>query len=112
MKSVLVFAAIFVKSAVCLSWMCNYPCIDGPVDTHLLYKEDNVNEVKWVEKYSYCSKKADPNVYPDAGEGKCLYSRDICIWENDTCVLNPGRTNDKFLECRDLLAQNTLVCEE
>lgn len=104
-----VYLAIMISKVACLSWLCNYRCINGPISTHVLYKEDNLNEVKWLEKNEYCRAKGDPSVYVDAGQGKCEYSRDVCIWNNGQCILNTNRGNDLYSECRDLLRNNVLV---
>jgi len=92
-----------------LSWVCNYPNIDGPVSTHYLYKEDNVNQVKWLDSNEYCRAKGDLSVYDNAGQAKCEYSRGICIWNNNNCIINPERMNDPYYECLDLLTNNVLV---
>lgn len=94
-----------------LSWMCNYNSINGPVGTHVLYKEDNINQVKWLEKNEYCRAKGDLSVYPDAGQGKCEYSRNICLWNSskNNCILNTSRENDQYNECVNLLRDNVLV---
>lgn len=119
---------MFSQTLFALSWVCDYPCtgtvvnrcrrkgnvqpcVEGPGSTSFLYKEDNVAEVKWLEKYEYCRAKGDPSVYQDAGQGKCEYSRDICVWnsDNNSCELNPNRGNDPISECQDLLLDNALV---
>ncbi len=100
---------IFLKTIHSLSWVCNFPDIPGPVNTHFLYKEDNVNQVKWLESVEYCRAKGDKTVYNNAGQGKCEYSRNICIWVNNNCIINPERTNDNYNECLDLLNNNSLV---
>lgn len=108
MKLLILFELLKYINA--LSWVCNYPNdIIGPVSTHFLYKEDNVNQVKWLEKYEYCRAKGDKSVYIDAGQGKCEYSRGICMWDNENCVLDPNRQNDPLSECLDLLNNNELV---
>lgn len=110
MKSV--FNFILFLNINALSWVCNYPDspnIPGPVTTHLLYKEDNVNQVKWLEKVEYCRAKGDLSVYNNAGQGKCEYSRGICIWVNNNCIINSQRENDSYSECVDLLNNNELV---
>jgi hypothetical protein len=76
--------------------------------THFLYKEDNVNEVKWLEKLEYCRAKGDVSVYRDAGQGKCEYSRGLCYWDGQSC-LNTYRDFDNFDECVNLLLNNVLV---
>lgn len=104
------FGMLFlVRAAHGLSWVCNYRCLNGPTSTSVLYKEDNVAEVKWLDKIEYCRAKGDTNVYVDAGQGKCEYSRDVCIWSDETCLVNPNRKNDAYSECRDLLRENVLV---
>jgi hypothetical protein len=100
---------LLLKVATSLSYKCNYPEISGPVATHVLYKEDNVDEVKWLESVEYCRAKGDTSVYRDAGQGKCEYSRGICVWSNSACILNSERGNDSLQECVDLLANNRLV---
>lgn len=100
---------LFSYNIFALSWVCNYPCLNGPISTSVLYKEDNVAEVKWLEKNEYCRGKGDPLVHPDAGQGKCEYSRDVCLWVNNECILNTERQNDVYSECRDLLRYNVLV---
>ena len=100
---------ILIGIVNCLSWVCDYKCINGPVKSHFLYKEDNVNEVKWLERVEYCRAKGDTSVYIDAGQGKCEYSRDICKWENNICILNLYRQNDPYHECKDLLRFNNLA---
>lgn len=90
-----------------LSWNCEYPEFGDISSSHYLYKEDNVNEVKWLEKYEYCRAKGDPTVYRDAGQGKCEYSRGLCFW-NGQCS-NTLREQDALTECRDLFRNNILV---
>jgi hypothetical protein len=92
----------------CLSWKCEYSEFGSVSTTHFLYKEDNVNEVKWLEKYEYCRAKGDTSVYQDAGQGKCEYSRGLCYWNNGSCE-NTNRSNDPLLECQDLINNNNLV---
>lgn len=101
---------IFVLITVicCLSWKCQFNNFGEISKTHFLYKEDNVNEVKWLEKYEYCRAKGDTNVYNDAGQGKCEYSRGLCYWNNGICE-NTNRNNDPFLECQELMNNNILV---
>jgi hypothetical protein len=94
-----------------LSWKCDYPTINGPRSTHFLYKEDNVNVVKWLEKYEYCRAKGDSSVYIDAGKGKCEYSRNICVFYNNQCIINENRGNDPLQECQDLLTNNIISYE-
>lgn len=92
----------------CLSWKCEYSEFGSVSTTHFLYKEDNVNEVKWLEKYEYCRAKGDTSVYQDAGQGKCEYSRGLCYWNNGSCE-NTNRSNDPLSECQDLINNNNLV---
>jgi hypothetical protein len=92
-----------------LSYKCNYSEISGPVSSHVLYKEDNLDEVKWIESVEYCRAKGDRNVYDDAGQGKCEYSRDICLWDSSSCIVNTYRENDSLEECQKLLRENKLV---
>lgn len=94
-----------------LSWKCDYPTINGPRSTHFLYKEDNVNVVKWLEKYEYCRAKGDSSVYVDAGKGKCEYSRNLCVFYNNQCIINENRANDPLQECQNLLTNNILSYE-
>jgi hypothetical protein len=89
-----------------LSWKCDYSEIDGPSASHVLYKEDNVNVVKWLEQNEYCRAKGDPTVYTDAGQRKCEYSRNICVFYYDKCIVNPNRVNDPLEECQALLRDN------
>ena len=91
-----------------LSFKCDYQLIDGPVSTHVLYKEDNLNVVRWLEKYEYCRAKGDTTVYKDAGKDKCEYSRDICFYNDNECIFNEIRENDLLEECQDLLNNNVL----
>jgi len=91
-----------------LSFKCDYQSINGPVSTHVLYKEDNLNVVKWLEKYEYCRAKGDTTVYKDAGKDKCEYSRDICFYYDNECIFNETRENDLLEECQDLLNNNIL----
>lgn len=91
-----------------LSYKCGYQEIEGPVSTHVLYKEDNLAEVKWIESVEYCRAKGDVTVYYDAGQGKCEYSRDICSWDG-VCIVNTFRENDSLEECQNLLRDNNLV---
>lgn len=118
-----ILIVLLCKSYYALSWVCNYPCnnivrcrinnncIPGPGNTSFLYKEDNELQVRWLEKFEYCRAKGDSSIYPDAGKGKCEYSRDICVWNsnNNSCDLNPNRNNDLFSECKDLLFNNKLI---
>jgi hypothetical protein len=94
-----------ISSLVSLSYNCNLQEISK---THFLYKEDNVNEVKWLEKTEYCRAKGDLSVYSDAGQGKCEYSRGLCYWYNESC-LNTYREYDNLEECVNLLLNNVLV---
>jgi hypothetical protein len=98
---------LFVTTAVSLSWKCDYPEFGSLGKSHYLYKEDNVNEVKWLEKYDYCRAKGLRSVYSDAGKGKCEYSRGLCYWNNG--CLNTHRSNDPLSECQGLLRDNRLV---
>lgn len=91
-----------------LSWRCQFDKFGSISTTHFLYKEDNVNEVKWLEKYEYCRAKGDRSVYNDAGQRKCEYSRGLCYWNNGFCE-NTNRANDPFFECQDLINNNNLV---
>ena len=97
---------LFVR-VLSLSWRCDSSEFGDISYTHFLYKEDNVNEVKWLEKNEYCRAKGDTSVYLDAGQGKCEYSRGLCYWDNG--CFNTGRDNDPFSECIDLYYGNTLV---
>lgn len=99
---------LLINLVYSLSWKCDYSNINGPVTTHFLYKEDNVAEVKWLERIEYCRAKGDSSVYRDAGQGKCEYSRGLCYWDSGNC-LNTNRQNDPLNECLDLLNYNTLV---
>lgn len=94
-------------SVLSLSWRCDSPEFGDISYTHFLYKEDNLNEVKWLEKIEYCRAKGDTSVYFDAGQGKCEYSRGLCYWDNG--CFNTGRDNDPLVECQDLYYGNTLV---
>jgi hypothetical protein len=94
-------------SVLSLSWRCDSPEFGDISYTHFLYKEDNVNEVKWLEKNEYCRAKGDTSVYFDAGQGKCEYSRGLCYWDNG--CFNTGRDNDPVGECQDLYYGNILV---
>ncbi len=93
----------------CLAYKCNYTEISGPVHTSVLYKEESLSEVKWIEINEYCRAKGDTKVYSDAGQPKCEYSRDICKWNNGMCVVNELRSSDELCECQKLLKENTLV---
>lgn len=105
MLNIIFQSFLFLNNCQALSWKCEYPIIDGPGSTHFLYKEENENVVKWIEKYEYCRAKGD------AGKSKCEYSRDICIFDNDQCILNQNRENDPLQECQDLLTNNVLDYE-
>lgn len=94
-----------ISSIASLSYNCN---LGGISNTHFLYKEDNVNEVKWLEKEEYCNLKGDSSVYRDAGQAKCEYSRGLCYWDNGYC-LNTYRDYDNSEECVNLLLNNILV---
>ena len=94
-----------ISSLLSLSYNCDLGEISK---THFLYKEDNVNEVKWLEKQEYCKAKGDGSVYRDAGQGKCEYSRGLCYWDGQNC-LNTYRGYDNFDECVNLLINNALV---
>lgn len=100
--------SLLVSCVVSLSYVCDYPDVFGDYGKNfVLYKEDNVAEVKWLEKYEYCRAKGDTSVYNDAGQGKCEYSRGICYW--DGACLMTNRENDPKTECVDLYNSNTLV---
>ena len=99
---------ILLSNVYCLSWICNYNRFSEIGSTHYLYKEDNVNEVKWLEKYEYCRAKGDNAVYADAGQGKCEYSRGICYWDGSNCLMT-NRQNVPENECIDLYDNNVLV---
>lgn len=104
----ILFFSIKVRS---LSWKCEYNELNSLTNrqfSNVLYKEDNQNVVKWLEKVDYCRSKGDNTIYTDAGQGKCEFSRGICIWETNTCIQNPLRTNDPLNQCVDLLNQNVL----
>lgn len=105
MLSFLIFGNVLA-----LSWNCDYSCIQDPKSTHVLYKEDNQNVVRWLEKYDYCKRKGEPGTYPDYGEQKCLFSRNICLWDSNTssCYFDEKRGNDPYSECRALLMDNIL----
>lgn len=94
-----------ISSLNSLSYNCNLGEISK---THFLYKEDNVREVKWLEKIDYCKAKGLTTVYRDAGQGKCEYSRGLCYWDGKNC-LNTYRDFDNFDECVNLLLNNILV---
>lgn len=100
------YCLLFV-SVLSLSWRCDSSEYGDISYTHFLYKEDNVNEVKWLEKNEYCRAKGDTSVYVDAGQGKCEYSRGLCYWDNG--CFNTYRDNDPDSECQDLYYGNTLV---
>lgn len=100
---------VFIGFAFALSYKCNYDEIEGPVWSSVLYKEDNLAEVKWIEINEYCRAKGDTTVYSDAGKGKCEYSRDICKWSSSSCIVNEQRENDSLEECQSLLRDNILV---
>ena len=110
MLNIIIQSLLFLRCQA-LSWKCDYTEIDGPVSTHVLYKEENENVVKWLEKYEYCRAKGDPSIYIDAGKDKCEYSRDICLFYNDECIFNEMRENDSLEECQDLLINNILSYE-
>ena len=105
-KTLMIF--VLINIVYTLSWNCQYDIFGDISSTHFLYKEDNVNQVKWLEKYEYCRAKGDPNVYNDAGQGKCENSRGLCYWNNDTCE-NTNRDNDPLSECQNLINDNILV---
>jgi hypothetical protein len=107
----IIFQSLLSLNCHALSWKCDYSIIDGPKSTHFLYKEDNVNIVKWLEKYEYCRAKGDTSIYIDAGKGKCEYSRNLCVFYNNQCILNENRENDPLQECQDLLNNNDLSYE-
>ena len=108
---ILFFQSLFSLNCMALSWLCDYSEIDGPTTTHVLYKEETSNVVKWLEKYEYCRAKGDPSVYEDAGQPKCEYSRNLCVFINDECIFNQERENDPLNECQDLLYNNILSDE-
>ncbi len=110
MLNIIIQSLLFLRCQA-LSWKCDYTEIDGPVSSHVLYKEENENVVKWLEKYEYCRAKGDPSIYIDAGKDKCEYSRDICLFYNDECIFNEIRENDSLEECQDLLINNILSYE-
>lgn len=91
-----------------LSWKCEYTKFGEISSTHFLYKEDHINEIKWLERYDYCKSKGEHNVYKDAGQGKCEFSRGLCYWNNGICE-NTNRTSDSLSECQDLINNNILV---
>ena len=68
-KTLMIF--VLINIVYTLSWNCQYDIFGDISSTHFLYKEDNVNQVKWLEKYEYCRAKGDPSVYEDAGQPKC-----------------------------------------
>ena len=105
---IIFFQSLFYLNCMALSWLCDYSEIDGPTTTHVLYKEETADIVKWLEKYEYCRAKGDPSVYEDAGQAKCEYSRNLCIYSNDECIFNQERENDPLEECQDLLFNNIL----
>ena len=107
----IILQSLLFLNCKALSWKCDYTTIDGPGSTHFLYKEENENVVKWLEKYEYCRAKGDITVYKDAGKSKCEYSRNICVFYNDQCILNENRENDQLQECQDLLINNVLSYE-
>jgi hypothetical protein len=107
---ILFFKGLFSLNCMALSWLCDYSEIDGPTTTHVLYKEETSNIVKWLEKYEYCRAKGDPSVYEDAGQAKCEYSRNLCVF-SDGCIFNQDRENDLLNECQDLLYNNILSDE-
>ena len=107
---ILFFQGLFSLNCMALSWLCDYSEIDGPTTTHVLYKEETSNIVKWLEKYEYCRAKGDPSVYEDAGQAKCEYSRNLCVF-SDGCIFNQDRENDPLNECQDLLYNNILSDE-
>jgi DNA repair exonuclease SbcCD nuclease subunit len=104
----IIFQSLLSLNCQALSWKCDYSIIEGPSSTHVLYKEENANIVKWLEKYEYCRAKGNTSIYVDAGKDKCEYSRDICIFYNDQCIINENRQNDPLQECQDLLNDNVL----
>ncbi len=108
---ILFFQSLFSLNCMALSWLCDYSEIDGPITTHVLYKEETYNIVKWLEKYEYCRAKGDPSVYEDAGQAKCEYSRNLCVFSNYECIFNQERENDPLNECQDLLYNNILSDE-
>ena len=108
---ILFFQSLFSLNCMALSWLCDYSEIDGPTTTHVLYKEETSNIVKWLEKYEYCRAKGDPSVYADAGQPKCEYSRNLCVFINDECIFNQERENDLLEECQSLLYDNILSDE-
>ena len=108
MLNIIIFLSLNCQA---LSWKCEYSAINGPGSTHFLYKEDNINVVKWLEKYEYCRAKGDTSIYIDAGKSKCEYSRDLCVFYNYQCILNENRKNDPLQECQDLLTNNVLSYE-
>jgi len=108
---ILFFQGLFSLNCMALSWLCDYSEIDGPTTTHVLYKEETYNIVKWLEKYEYCRAKGDPSVYEDAGQAKCEYSRNLCVFSNYECIFNQERENDPLNECQDLLYNNILSDE-
>jgi hypothetical protein len=108
---ILFFQGLFSLNCMALSWLCDYSEIDGPTTTHVLYKEETYNIVKWLEKYEYCRAKGDPSVYEDAGQAKCEYSRNLCVFSNYECIFNQERENDPLNECQDLLYINILSDE-
>ena len=104
---IIFFQSLFYLNCMALSWLCDYSEIDGPTTTHVLYKEET-DIVKWLEKYEYCRAKGDPSVYEDAGQAKCEYSRNLCVYSNSECIFNQERENDPLEECIDLLLNNIL----
>jgi hypothetical protein len=104
----IIYALLAIKTCQALAWKCDYPEIESPIGTHVLYKEDYDNIVKWLEKDEYCRAKGDTSVYADAGKEKCEYSRDICVFVDNECQLNSERENDSLQECQDLLNNNIL----
>ena len=105
---IIFFQSLFYLNCMALSWLCDYSEIDGPTTTHVLYKEETADIVKWLEKYEYCRAKGDPSVYEDAGQAKCEYSRNLCVYSNSECIFNQERENDPLEECIDLLLNNIL----
>ncbi len=100
---------LLITGIYSLAYKCNYSEIEGPVWSSVLYKEESLPEVKWIEIHEYCRAKGDTSVYDDAGQGKCEYSRNICKWSGYSCVMNEMRENDILEECQSLLRDNTLV---
>jgi hypothetical protein len=101
-------------------YYCPYTQLGASESNQLLYDYYNgdsfqgywtrTGQTGWQSISEYCRLKGDTSVHSDAGEWKCNDSRLTCIWNGNSCGVNPNRLPDCLELCQAVLNNEGPQC--